>query len=1719
MSYGPGSYTADAERIAAWNSSRYAVKQKAASAARASGQDLQRVNYVAGIMADWYPWLSASLAHSAALYGLDPSGEQSRMLASLAAADRLGQPTGMRGPGGRVRPREERFAALIHEAWDEALQFQAESGYTNAQMVQQAYATARARMETGQRPTIQGFGGPDQAITSSVTPEGLSGNQQEPYARGAAAAQLSDVVAYEQADVARLRNRAGLAPGAPVQSRRLVERINGLRQGTEQLTAGERERLIDVPSVEAQHQTQTAPPAQYSPEALVADRDAFMAQMEDRYGSTIPTDEWSQADRDMWTEARNMPTAVPYSNSLQTMGNSLNPLTPTIRAAGIALNAPLQGVQAAYRNFVGAWSEGGVASAFGTAFNPFGIESIAQQTDLGQIGMQIAEDPSEWLRSVRSDTKTQNEIDMGGGYFLDPDSEIAQRRYREEIEQGNVGGHVITIGRHVTDQLTPFRPDTLPFDVMSGVIDAYVAMKEPSNFVLDALSARMAVRAGLVRSNQRTIAADIAEGWRNTDEAADVFRHYADIDIDDTASIYRTWIDSGRQIPMTVLREMVGGARGDINYVSEVFGRHLGLDLRVVPRTKPSAIRRGMAESRLWNMMPSSGIRITNPNSAILDVERALRNANVADDVVADFVVRAGGLYKPRDITDPMGAPIPSLIVDPDNNEWFRFAEDMANEIAGHAMRTAGISDTAAARLTTFWSKRHTDEFYGWVDDVGDGRRIRLTTVDGQPVTNVGPHLPSEHLNTFIPMPDPRSIRRLTTEIPGVRAMMRLDEAGNPHGPFNWSVSALDFVQNEIWKPSVLLRLAWPIRVIGEEQLRMAAAGFDSAFHHPLSYISWAIGRKGADDVFQSPMNEVDQLKQALNHGSGGWLDSVGWRRTGEWRPFRQDQPEFDRAWATELAKLHADNLSRAVARVGTDAPGAHATMDDLIEDLMTGSMSQMRKDVTRGWAELDQRRVAGMASYAERAAQGDTAIRSLDDWVESIRMRIDEATGGQDELLDAIRTGRMRGIQIDRPGTARLEQKFVNELAGLRHVAPQAVAGPVMEQANNSRWAQVVESMFSTLMSRPTNYLSRSPHFRQAYWNRMGELAPWMDSKSLDEAIDGARAAGVDIGPFRRAAGRTTDRSVTLEEADWIAKGHALDDTRHLLYDLSERSQFFDAARLVFPFGEAWKEVITRWAEIIPTNLRAPRRAQQFIEEMRSNTAINEHAPGPNTAPEGAGFFWTNQWDEEVFVYPGSGWVTDRLVGVPVPLVGRAQGLSLATEIIPGFGLAVQIPAGFLFETYPRWADARIPGGPTMQELFIPFGNRGSMWGDLAPPAWRSAQLGASGLHDVPILGFFAQAAEWIDNSPEGDRAWAGTVADLARYLASTGEYPADDPRAQARLWQEAARRAPILYFIRAAGQFALPSSPAPDFVVEDTEGDIVRMAAAVEDWQRILQENQSDYYAATEEFMDRWGEDNHLIMQAKTAEITLNVPLSAEGDEWRRAHGGVVEDYPDVFGFFAPQGDPEDFSGRAWNWALSNGHRESFSTEEMARLDQNRLATMEYREAERRWVEAATEAAIRRGDIEEGEVAGIPDEGVDFLRDLREDLKRRYPGYGDFVGMTTRVDASAREAMIGRPGDEDSDYMAGPGQLRRAVEDDRLDEDTREGLATLLEEWDAVNALASSEAGGSLANFYTSASMQSFRDYFRYDLAPRLTHDNPQLAGIWTFIFDPLLDQEETV
>jgi hypothetical protein len=103
------------------------------------------------------------------------------------------------------------------------------------------------------------------------------------------------------------------------------------------------------------------------------------------------------------------------------------------------------------------------------------------------------------------------------------------------------------------------------------------------------------------------------------------------------------------------------------------------------------------------------------------------------------------------------------------------------------------------------------------------------------------------------------------------------------------------------------------------------------------------------------------------------------------------------------------------------------------------------------------------------------------------------------------------------------------------------------------------IEGMFKTLGTIPADELSRNPYFRTKYQREVARLI------SYHVQADGT---------YKLSQGG-------LRGIERQARERALLETKDLLYDLAEETRFAEITRNIFPFFNAWQEVLGRWGRL----------------------------------------------------------------------------------------------------------------------------------------------------------------------------------------------------------------------------------------------------------------------------------------------------------------------------------------------------------------------------------------------------------------------------------------------------------------------------------------------------------------------------------------------------------
>lgn len=1409
-------------------------------------------------------------------------------------------------------------------------------------------------------------------------------------------------------------------------------------------------------------------------------------------------------------------------------------IRPVIRAGTVVLDAPYQYLQAGYRtafrNDVPLWS----ASRLPTN------SAMIEQTTVGQVAADFAEGAP---------------VELGTGYFANPDSATEQRRRDVMLRYGNVGGQVITPGRQAAAQI--FEPGTGPYRTLSGLVDMSVALvADPVNVIGGLSSGSRGVRAVGALDDVGDVArgaaaaddvadaaraadavddvADVAEGATAAQRAAsrlqDVYspiaRRRAAGGIDGTrrfvdphaatawlngpegtavvdelagmGSTYDIWSATGRQLDPMVARRLRDAATPD--EVRSVLDEELGVSVATALTVRP------VSRSRWAYDTPGESVDLDDIEDAVVQFERTARNAKVDDEAIREGV---------------------EALVEAEGREGRLTAfRELFGRVEDDLTEQFGLHPRDARMITRMWDEQGRVSSGYAADRLGRNAwsPAMLLDPDADPaLRTASPLLDSEMVSGPVPLPDFRALRRATSDLTFTvpfgdtrvnvsrllleqgglsrsgligegRQAAALESAADGarrffgNDPHNYRLlwDGLFGFTSFVFKPAALLRPAWTFRVaLMDEQARLAASGLDGLYSHPLSALAWITGRRGATAPSATPWDEVPEYVAAMYDDVGPFLDEInagGRRLTDAVVAGRGDQ-QYARGIADRIATLHASVVGRNTARAG-DLDSAARWFDGDATVPWAGRVDADGNPVLLTESGPDLRRNVLSRAGGDWASLADDNPEAARRYLQVVEDQIRLYTGGDDELLDAVRTGEFRGVPV--LGDNGLNDGFVRAVArrldddGVPDAMPDLVRVSQPRHATSNRAADAynaaVRTAFAWLGSKPSNRLNRSPAFRQLWSGEMTRLLPWMDADAQARWLSYAEGEGALGNQFVREI-RGTMRAgvgdVDFDTADAVARSYALGGVEDLLYSASKKGQVADVMRLLFPFGEAWKEMITTWSRLLVRRPQNVRNLEHGLESARD------------------GFFDENEWGEQVFTYPLSGALTELVTGVgagpgtPMPLTGRAQGLSMATEVLPGLGPVAQVPAGWFIPDQPKY--------DWLAEQVTPYGRTTDVR-QLLVPRWL--QRAATGATNYPGDAAWNQAADFLAGwmvSPEQQRTYNSTVMDVVTYLSSTGEYE-QTPAGINDMLNDAKRQAASLYIMRGLSQSFSPSAPSPDFqVLVEGEGgeahaEAASAAAVYSRFQELREEAGGDWGAAVGAFMEEFGPDAFMVMQSSSRATTVGAPVTSEGIQWVADNGGVTDRLPLTYGLFAPTDGEFDY--RAYVAQFTSGEREQLTPEQFVSMGNNLVGGWLYRTA-RDQALADAQAAGRSGIAENQRL---------WLKDYRERLMRQYPGY-DPEGVPG-VASSASNAQLVR-------------ELERAVDDPAIaGTEAGRGLAEYFRFRQQAMDQAQAYTGDPDA-FAGRQEFASTRVWLR-TRANELIRQYPAFAQVWDRVLDNELDED---
>lgn len=315
---------------------------------------------------------------------------------------------------------------------------------------------------------------------------------------------------------------------------------------------------------------------------------------------------------------------------------------------------------------------------------------------------------------------------------------------------------------------------------------------------------------------------------------------------------------------------------------------------------------------------------------------------------------------------------------------------------------------TGQKELSSYWATQHVN-----------GANIDIMPrLGGKTFTTSGPHLDSELLHEHVFIPGAKEIMDIISRVSKI-----------PLGSV--TRDALDFAIGNVWKKLQLVRPAFVVRNIMEEQIRVFAVGHNSVFNHPISFVAMWLGRDNGpawrrllaqydatrftlpgvafkaltkeDDTAQlvSTIGAKNSYINAVSNADLGATDL----RTGrdiKISNFTAVGIKHPRAWeamANQARILHNSGFVRRVAQTA-DNDAARA---ETVDYFLTGNGRKLLEryvSAKDGNANLlFGRDILDAFLFTGRNAAGAST---------SISGRIDELTGGLKQFRDVIANGKI---------------------------------------------------------------------------------------------------------------------------------------------------------------------------------------------------------------------------------------------------------------------------------------------------------------------------------------------------------------------------------------------------------------------------------------------------------------------------------------------------------------------------------------------------------------------------------------------------------------------------------------------------------------------------------------------------------------------------------------
>tara|TARA_R100001530_G_scaffold136336_1_gene116531 strand:+ start:954 stop:5714 length:4761 start_codon:yes stop_codon:yes gene_type:complete len=914
------------------------------------------------------------------------------------------------------------------------------------------------------------------------------------------------------------------------------------------------------------------------------------------------------------------------------------------------------------------------------------------------------------------------------------------------------------------------------------------------------------------------------------------------------------------------------------------------------------------------------------------------------------------------------------------------------------------------------------------------------------PITNVLRKLTKrKDLDSVFELVDPVTVTQLADEIflpdpiKFARAAKALDGKLNKIGnKLLASESAttisnfLDLYYSKLFKPLVLLRPAWTVRVIAEEQIRLLSSGVTTVINHPAQLIARAIGKplEASKNLLGSWANNAEYL-EGMNNVHNLSTVRRGYAGTGEWSSVSRSDNK--RAWSKatfrNFMQHKFDPLSRrlAQAQLKTTTAARTRALNKVITDVQTKGhiLNKHVKDITaakghafngagrasdRGkaiaeefvhYANASVAQVTGgivetattrAASAARRAADKDApefVPRKANQWVEE---------NGKTELLedllnDDLLKAELEGLENvdatmywDGDLKPELYDSISSRLAKNQikaqkqwvkkyiDILPEWARGELSNAATNTtrKLDDFVNDMFKMFMTIPTQNLSRAPTFKYHYWAKVGDYAKHTNQTTLNKIRKAAKEAGLNKG-------NKHERKIMKKLESYKGVKGGINDME-VVDKISSSFALGKTKDLLYDvttrsrLGSATRGIFPfgeAFVEIFTTWARII--GAETGRPIRRFQQVVQAAQKPSPVFDDSGqkgyFYKDPNTNKEMFGYPGEG------------LINKWMFKELNEN-----GVYVNLP---VFASSLNIAGNLIPGvGPT---ITVPaaFINRKFnilrpgkweeqiLFGDFSPPRTETAgEILASMIPEPAWAKKFRTAFEL--GGEDVKRQFSNTTIEVYKALLYAGRIDDSTPQGADEGIELAGDYARKIFLIRFMSQAMGPSGAvSPKYEMTDETGQIFLFETLAEEYRNISNSVQDDY-EAVRIFTERFGFDPIAIATSKTQTIKRR-PVTEDGARWVIDNPELVDKFDLTYSFLIDETDSE-FMYQLYYEQLLDKDRVPRTPEQWQQAKNILLGNIEF------------ERFVQNNNLvnASGKVA------IQAKRNKKAEIAAKYPGYG---------------------------------------------------------------------------------------------------------------------------